>query len=783
MKRLIMLAFSGLLVASQLWAGPITAEQAERKAKQFLAAKMGQVELSMAPYGNVASSRALTDSGTPLLYVYNIGQDGGFVILSGDDAAPAVLGYAESGSFCYEQLPANARAWIDGYAEQIASLRAVATDGDGAVELHNAIEPLLKSQWNQEKPYNDLCPAFIDGTPSVTGCVATAMAQILYYYKEKTVRTLQADIPAYQCRTSWTGSGQISVKGYPAGSVIDWDNMIDRYVDAPTPEQTKAVSELMAYCGASVEMDYRNRINGGSSANEIGIPEALKKYFGFSRDATVKYRRDFDPGNWDRLIYRELMNKRPVILSGEDTKGNGHAFICDGYNDEGFYHFNWGWGGLSDGYYLMTNLKPTSQGAGGSSGSAYNENLGAVIGMHPGNGQPYQEVLRLTVTDFSKPATGSLSFVQGANTLIEYAFALQNRTTSTRVFDYSLALYKDGEFYKILTTPTYGTIDKITTKMPYGTRGGNNIWWLQQYGVGTYQLKPVSRVHETEEWLLCEGADQWYVDLTISEDGLSYVLHQFVEPEVELGYDPQPVSEEQKKASLDGLHSNIQDVYVSLASMRDNVAKLKAESPAVASIVASSAENVKSLADSIAKPVVTDSLRLAYAPQLKKLNDDVDKMRTELASINASLSDIEVRMQMVSVEANTLEKELNGTMNQVETDRDLANWELEAKARLNELWLNPAEILDELFEIIDRNKAISSTCNSVDSLCLVLKDDLQKDIKALPDPALTATAAVRFVKPVDVFTLSGRRVRSGARTLEGLPAGVYVVGRQKYIVR
>jgi hypothetical protein len=351
------------------------------------------------------------------------------------------------------------------------------------------------------------------------------------------------------------------------------------------------------------------------------------------------------------------------------------------------------------------------------------------------------------------------------------------------VFDYSLALYKDGEFYKILTTPTYGTIDKITTKMPYGTRGGNNIWWLQQYGVGTYQLKPVSRVHETEEWLLCEGADQWYVDLTISEDGLSYVLHQFVEPEVELGYDPQPVSEEQKKASLDGLHSNIQDVYVSLASMRDNVAKLKAESPAVASIVASSAENVKSLADSIAKPVVTDSLRLAYAPQLKKLNDDVDKMRTELASINASLSDIEVRMQMVSVETNTLEKELKGTMNQVETDRDLANWELEAKARLNELWLKPAEILDELFEIIDRNKAISSTCNSVGSLCLVLKDDLQKDIKALPDPALTAIAAVRFVKPVDVFTLSGRRVRSGARTLEGLPAGVYVVGRQKYIVR
>ena len=779
MNRLIMLAFSCLLLVSQLSAEPITAQQAEQKARQFLSAKKGQVQLSTVPYGGAASSRALTGTSTPLLYVYNIGQDEGFVILAGDDAAPAVLGYADKGSYCYEELPANARVWIDGYADQIASLAGSTSVGSAAtaVELHDAIEPLLKSFWNQERPFNNLCPTFINGSPTVTGCVATAMAQVLYYYKEETVRTLQAEIPSYQCRTSWVGYGSVAVKGFPAGSIIDWDNMIDRYTSSATEEQQKAVAELMAYCGASVEMEYCDKLNGGSSANEMGVPEALKKYFGFSSEATVKYRADFTPENWDRLVYRELMNKRPVIMSGEDTKGNGHAFICDGYNAEGYYHFNWGWGGQADGYYLMTNLLPTTQGAGGS-GGAYNNNLGAVVGMRPGNGKPHEELLRLTVTDFSKPATGEQAFVKGENTLFEYAYSIQNRTTSTRAFDYALALYKDGEFLKLMVNPTSGYINKITTKSPFGKFGGNDVWWRLTFGYGTYQVKPVCKINGTQEWQECEGADLWNVDLTISENGLKYTLHQFVEPEVELGYDPAPdpiATEEQKSVAADSLRMDIQSVHESLASVVDIVGKAKESNKERLSLVADVEKDVAGLIGVLAQPEA-EPLRAAYQPRVDVLLDSISSFKRALADVDTRLNNCLVSVDSLNAEASSFEAAQLAAMPKVYTVGDLTAWTNENAKQLTILWLLSAATTGELLDILKRQTAIVNGAMTVDSLCYAVRSALEADIA-------TAVTEVRFVKPVDVYTVSGRKILSGVLSLEGLPAGVYIVGRQKYIVR
>lgn len=539
-KKALLILFTFGFMSGHLWAAPVTAEQAAQKAKRFMAAKKGSVELNRTAWQEVAASRGEIDDTAPLLYVFNVGKDEGFIIVSGEDSTPEVLAYTEQGSYDYAQLPDNARAWIDSYARQIEELRQNHVEAAAdEVEIYDAIAPLLTCRWTQNAPYNNSCPIFVNNQRSVTGCVAAAMAQVLYHHRAKSVSALQATIPAYLCNSNWT-AGQVSVSSFAAGSIVDWNNMLDAYTGATDETQKKAVADLMAYCGASVEVDYRDALNGGSSASETGVPEALKKYFGYAETAVLKYRKHFTTDNWDRLIYRELMNGRPVIFSGQDIQiingeevKYGHSFVCDGY-DNGYFHFNWGWGGLSDGYYLISDLCPTDQGIGGKDGRAYNADVTAVIGLKPGDGTPYEEPLRLTVIDFdlAAPAQGEFKF--------ECRF--QNRTTSTRSFDYVLAACQNGQVKGLLNTIRRENLSKNTTKIL--TLSGPDAWWAQKFAAGTYQVKLLCRLSDAEGWEEPIDADKWYMDVTIGGNRqISYVLHQYEEPEVELGLDPDGVND------------------------------------------------------------------------------------------------------------------------------------------------------------------------------------------------------------------------------------------------
>lgn len=520
------------LVSAQVLAHPVSAEVASQKAKSFLSAMRGEVELTQVPAGGVAAARGLDRE--PLLHVFNVGQDEGFIILSGEDSTPAVLGYADSGSFCYDQLPQNARAWIDGYADQIAAMRQM---GGGTIlaetpATHEAVKPMLTSQWDQLRPYNSLCPLFVLGTPSATGCVATAMAQVLYYYRDRTVKELQATIPAYDCRSNYTLT-KIHVDAFAKGTPIDWSHMRDRYDDNATEAERQAVASLMAYCGASIEMDYRDDENGGSTASEISVPMALKKYFGFNPAATVKYRSAFSNDNWDRLVYRELAHGRPVIFSGKDMGGHGHAFVSDGYDGNGYYHINWGWGGRSDGYFLLSDLRPALQGTGGYGGS-YNENLGVVIGMEPGDGTPYEEQIRLTVTGVNRPddvvpVTGLFSVVR-----FNYSFELQNRTSSTRSFDWGLALYDGDRFVALMLKGSLLNFTMVTTHTTSGYFEWYATNWQNGVGLGDYQVKVVCKELGSQDWLLADGASRYYVDVKVEADQIVLKAHGYVEPEVDI---------------------------------------------------------------------------------------------------------------------------------------------------------------------------------------------------------------------------------------------------------
>ena len=389
-------------IVSALWvdAAPISFQQALQNAQMFLKNK-GRVEV--APTLSLVTSKSLHAS-SEKYYVFNIGSNEGYVIAAGDDCAPAILGYADEGYINVDSMPVNLQSWLEEYAQQIqfmqengfASLKAPKLTSNYAV-----IPPLMTTTWDQQDPYNQNCPDFFSYGKCVTGCVATAMAQVMYYHRANSVAQTTAQIPAYDCRTMWlNGSdtlGHIHVDAIPAGSPIDWNNMLDSYSGSTTATQKQAVANLMKYCGASVRMNYANAWSGGSGAYSSDVPIALKSYFNYSDETTLQYRSNYSSdAAWESLVYTELSSSRPVYYSGRNSSG-GHAFVCDGYDGSGYYHINWGWSGTSDGYFLLTALDPDQQGTGGSS-SGYNQNQAALINAQPKSSSPSNPVLATSIS-------------------------------------------------------------------------------------------------------------------------------------------------------------------------------------------------------------------------------------------------------------------------------------------------------------------------------------------------------------------------------------------------
>lgn len=378
-KRIFLLWTVCFAVAMAVQADPITREQAQQKAERYLQDKPGSRRLS--PITNTrklapSHKRIASPTTTELYYVFSRGEGEGFVIVAGDDKIDGVLGYTDKGEFDYENLPCNMRYWLDEHADYVAYLQRTPNAAPKKVPMHDPIEPMVTTKWNQGDPYNQECPNYFGLGRSVTGCVATAMAQVLYYQREKSVTEIQANIPSYTLYNE--DYGTMTVDGVPAGSPIDWDNMTDTYGSSSTAVQKKAVAQLMRYCGVSVEMGYTNSSSGAYSYR---VSDAFNKYFGYGSAAQYAYSGNYSEDSWDALLYNELKQGRPFYLSGSNEDG-GHAFVGDGYKD-GCFHINWGWGGGGpDGYYALNKMKPGSQGIGGSSGG-YSEGQEAIYNCEP----------------------------------------------------------------------------------------------------------------------------------------------------------------------------------------------------------------------------------------------------------------------------------------------------------------------------------------------------------------------------------------------------------------
>jgi len=354
-------------------ANPITAESAMHNAKAYLVSgpmKKAKGKLSLSLAYSLDNKRATTDNKNGLVYVFNISGNQGFVIASGDDMVEPILGHCEEGEFDPNNIPAPMKEWMDEYVKEIDWVQTHGYSSEPEplmASKRKDVKALVKNKWNQGSPYNAKCK--FNGTACYTGCVATAMAQVMYYWAMTSTKG------KYKCGSVAYDSYYTDTKAYyvdslPAIEAFAWGKMT---TGKPKKKAAKAaVAQLMRYCGQSVYMDYTK---SGSGAFIEDAAWALKYHFNYDCSLHMAYASDMTKNEWNAMIYAEIVAKRPVIMAGNGKKG-GHAFICDGYRKKDKkFHFNWGWGGSCNGYFALTSLK-TKYGT-------FNSNKAAIVGINP----------------------------------------------------------------------------------------------------------------------------------------------------------------------------------------------------------------------------------------------------------------------------------------------------------------------------------------------------------------------------------------------------------------
>ncbi len=500
MKNILM-TFAALLTSSFVWAGTVTEQQALQKARQFMTGKTLE-ESKTITRKNVRKAQG--SATTAAYYIFNATNNGGFVIVSGDDRTQPILGYADKGMIDAGNMPENMQSWLDGYAGQIEALGDDGQESGGLQSLRTspnraAVAPLITARWSQGAPYNLQCPE-LEGNRSVTGCVATAMAQVMYYHKWPQGAT--AEIPSYTF--SWfensTSSWQDKTLDALPATTFQWNKMTDTYSSNDTGDAAYAVAKLMRYCGQAVCMQYSPY---GSGANVYA--NTMTSYFGYSNTARDVVRQDYTSETWEQLIYDELAANRPVLYAGASGSG-GHQFVCDGYDGNGLFHINWGWGGMSDGYFVLSLLNPDDQGIGGStSANGYTIGQEAIIGLQPGTASVGGSTCSVYVNNCYFPyvsytrTSTSENFV---NVRLEnYIYPSINGT-----IDHAYVLEKDGQQIAILDEKS-----SVSLTAGYAQQMGASVSFGAGLADGDYVIREVYRAIGTSEWMPCVNTGRNFI--------------------------------------------------------------------------------------------------------------------------------------------------------------------------------------------------------------------------------------------------------------------------------
>lgn len=406
MKNNRLLLFAGsLLMPMVVMAGPRSFQQAKAIAEKQAALLGVTIDQKAMAKVRKQGDKAEMNLSQQSYYVFPNANSKGFTIVSGDDRLPEIVGYSSQGSYDENNLPEGFISFMKAYqnlynkvnlgdAEALKNLaeikawrnkiaqkkNAESSQANASAASTSAVAPLLGNiEWDQTSPYNNMCPKYDSVHVAATGCVATAMAQVMAYYKYP--KQLKADIPGYVNR--WNGIPMEIPTITQEEGIYDWDNMLPKYNKEAnaTQQQKDAVAKLMYHCGAAVRMSYGPESGAAVSSSK------LAKYFGYDADLMMDLSRSsFTLDKWMQIIDTELAAGRPVLYGGQSSE-NGHQFICDGKDENGLYHINWGWSGNQNAYFDLSILNPEKGGTGsGSAADGFNRYCTMTIGIAPDNG-------------------------------------------------------------------------------------------------------------------------------------------------------------------------------------------------------------------------------------------------------------------------------------------------------------------------------------------------------------------------------------------------------------
>ena len=493
MRKLLLTLTLLITAAATAVAAPVSLERARAEAMKALSqgrlnapakggAVIGPAQLKLAKQAVGTKGKA---ADATLYYVFNNGNNGGMVVIAGDDQVRPILAYTDKGGYDATKTNPAVRWWFEAIE---AAMTSVINNGGqtspqnrAAEEPGKAVKPLIQTQWGQDEPYNLLCPYDQEhGAQSITGCAATTLAQVLYYwrYPEHGTGTV-----SYTTATHGFDINE-NLEGY----TFDYDKMTTTYSDDSSEESRLAVAELMYACGVAIEMDYCAYASGA-----FVTPQALINHFGIDPSCSEIRRENFTTKEWESIIRRELDEGRPVLYCGYSLY-EGHEFICDGYDETGLFHINWGWNGMLNGYYDLATLNSDNL-----AGEGYTADQIIVYGVKPlgyegetaYNNSIYYEALN-SMTSGSVPLGGEVDY--GITRLIcrghdfkgyiGYALYDAEGNLADKRLDDEFELQSNYYYSSIIFTYT----------LP------------QELEDGTYTLRPISGTSQ-DEWQPMKGAE------------------------------------------------------------------------------------------------------------------------------------------------------------------------------------------------------------------------------------------------------------------------------------
>jgi hypothetical protein len=519
-------------------AAPITQQQAQQEATNFLLNRQKANSLKLVTQGK--TTKATTTSDAPF-YIFNIGNNQGFVVVSGDDRINPILGYSDEGYIDMDKAPLNMKNMLNEYAQQIALLDKiapndldkvlVASKNERTTSTHNSIAPLMTTKWDQADPYWNMCPQVQneDGEyePSYTGCVATAMSQVMKYHNWP-AQTTQV-IPSYTYTYGTGNMGEYITQTTEALPVttFDWDHMKDNYNGSEDEVYTNAVAKLMLYVGHAAHMTYALTASG---TTDPYISKAFHEYLDYN--AQLVYRSDYDQNAWEDLIYQELVAGRPMVYNGRAGSGGGHSFVCDGFEYGDYYHINWGWGGLGNGYFQLAILNPAAAGIGAStSAEGYNIDQTAIIGIAPGyTGQGDEVNHVLTVYDIYY--TGSRTIYNDGSgfslTKARYVkVTAEDHIDDGTKYKRGIALYDiNNNFIEMIaSTNYYSSALSVTDSWPSNQDSYTKYYFGNNLSNGTYKIVPICQAENTSEWVPMLESDRYYIAVNVTGTTATLVDH------------------------------------------------------------------------------------------------------------------------------------------------------------------------------------------------------------------------------------------------------------------